>query len=534
VNPLPPDLFRDLADNLSTIIIVVNEEGEIADANETAAKLIRHPRNSLAGRPLAQAIPRDAVEILMRMGREALASGREIIESRRAMVLPGRGFRFFSLRALPLRRTGRNPWIAFLMDDVTDETRREMVEDRPKTTFVDENRVRRAFLARMSHEIRTPMNGIIGMTDLALQSNPPEEIVEYLNIIKSASDSLLRIINDVLDYAKAESGRLEIETIPFQPVQLVDETLALLRPAAEEKGLALEGRVDPALPEQLEGDPTRIRQILFNLVGNALKFTEEGNITVTLAVEPEEGNKERGHTLVGTVADTGIGIDPDTIDRLFQPFSQADAAVNREYGGTGLGLAICRTLTRLMGGDIEAANREGGGTVFTFRIEINEPPVAVSRTTESEGAKGFPTAGQTNETEITVSGSPTALVAEDNRINRHLATRLLERIGFRVLVANDGAEALDRWRRETPDIVLMDIQMPIADGFETTRRIREEEDETGRPPTPIIALTAHVLEEERREALEAGMDGWVGKPITPRLLFGELERLLPGMVSPKE
>ncbi|MCG8454264.1 MAG: ATP-binding protein [Spirochaetales bacterium] len=526
---MPEHALRDLADDLLEAIFITDSEGCVLHMNERATSIVRLPRFTAAGRPLSQLLPKEVATMLTTESKEALASGLPRHLTKKSFILPGWGFRYYDIRVIPYRRPDAAPWVALLLLDITNRARREVTIERARESAESEAQARRAFLARMSHEIRTPMNGIIGMTDLALQSSPEQDIQEYLGVIKNAADSLLVIINDVLDFAKVESGRLELEHIPVNLPNLLSETIALLSPGADEKGVNLSGTVDPSLPQTVLGDPTRIRQILTNLIGNAVKFTEEGNITVRLEPGPETERRENDDiSLSGWIRDTGIGIPADRLNDLFEPFTQNDAQTGRTYGGTGLGLAICRTLARLMGGDIDAESVLHQGSIFRFHIHLKSLPA------------DWTPPGPVREPNVDANSEhpkfqgKVALLAEDNRVNRIVALHLLERIGLTVIACENGEEAVQSWKQKTPDIILMDLQMPVMDGFEATKRIREIELEKQSLPIPIIALTAHVLDEEQRAAQKAGMNGWVTKPVKPEELYTELARHLPSVVSPEE
>ncbi len=525
---LPPDLLSNLTDDLDVAVFITDEDEIVRHLNERAASMIRLPKLTAVGRSLDRLLPLDVSGLLADESREALATGQIRHLLKKTVILPGWGFRYYDIRVIPYRKPAGGPWIAHLLLDITNRERREMASEKARENAEAEARARRAFLARMSHEIRTPMNGIMGMTDLALQSDPSEEIGEYLGVIKSAADSLLGIINDVLDFAKVESGRMELEQLPIRLSTHLDETLALLHPAADEKGIELTGEIHPGLPEILVGDPTRLRQILTNLVGNAVKFTEAGEVKVTLEPGPVTPDTPEDEIMVvGSVRDTGIGIDPEKLEELFDAFTQSDSSVNREYGGTGLGLAICRTLARLMGGEVEAESIPGEGSIFHFRVRLKKSGKLKPAGGGNPGLSGE----KFGKGLVPDWKGRTVLLAEDNRVNRLVAQNLLKRAGLKVISCLDGIEAMDEWRNQKPELILMDLQMPNMDGIEAARKIREAEISGNLKRTPIIALTAHILEEERLSAQEAGMEGWVGKPVKPAVLYSELERLLPLVVS---
>jgi signal transduction histidine kinase/CheY-like chemotaxis protein len=535
VKEIPEKLFRELADDLDVAVFITDADGIVHDLNEQASSIVRLPRITASGRNLARILPREVADYLVGSGTDALATGRIQRNAKLSMVLPGRGFRYFDVRVIPYRNSPGGPWLANVLLDITNRERRELASETARENAEAEARARRAFLARMSHEIRTPMNGIIGMTDLALQAGPEGEIGEYLGIIRNAADSLLEIINDVLDFAKVESGKMELEQLPVNLNTLVQDTLTLLLPTAEEKGIRLSGTVDSGLPENLVGDSGRIRQILMNLLGNAIKFTGTGEVKLRLSPGPRVPDSSMDEViLAGEVSDTGIGIPPEKLGMLFDPFTQGDAGISRQYGGTGLGLAICRTLAHLMGGDIDVESSPGEGSVFRFHIRLKEA--------NEEGEAGVHNPEDNSDSALNGNraqglysnrwNGESVLLAEDNRVNHIVAERLLSRAGLRVISCKDGLEALRAWEDNRPALVILDIQMPVMDGLTAARRIREIEKQEGKGKSvPIIALTAHVLEEERNSAIDAGMDGWVSKPVKPAVLYAEIARVLPPVRS---
>jgi CheY-like chemotaxis protein len=369
----------------------------------------------------------------------------------------------------------------------------------------------------MSHEIRTPLNGVLGMTQ-ALAADPtltPSHRAR-LQTIRQSGEALLAILNDILDLSKIEAGKLDLESIEFDIGEIARNAHASFKPLAAEKRLDFKLEIKPEARGVYVGDPTRVRQVLFNLISNALKFTERGEIAVLI---------ERLGTgdLRLSVSDSGVGIDPAHLDRIFGKFEQADATSTRRYGGTGLGLAICRDLCSLMGGAITAESVLGRGSRFVITLPL--PKVSAGM----DAASPQPSVEPLEEAE---AGSLRVLAAEDNATNQMVLKLLLSQAGVEPMVVENGALAVEAWRTSDFDLILMDIQMPVMDGVEAARTIRREEAESGRARTPIIALTGNAMAHQVAEYSAVGMDAHVPKPIDVRVLFLTIEKLLAGSDEP--
>ncbi|HUI55754.1 MAG TPA: ATP-binding protein [Bryobacteraceae bacterium] len=398
--------------------------------------------------------------------------------------------------------------------DTIDEQNREIESLLERAQAA--SRAKSEFLANMSHEIRTPLNGVFGMTELALATELTSEQREYIQAAKDSAGTLLFILNDVLDLSKIEAGRLELEPLPLSIRELVAETARLVRYQASRKQLELVCLVDDAVPPSLVGDPVRLRQVLLNLLGNAIKFTAQGRIAVSVALDPEP-HAQPGALLRFTVSDTGIGIPVEKQAVIFEAFRQADNSTTRKYGGTGLGLAISSRLVTLMGGRIWVESQPGQGSTFRFTALLQPCAASVSVPDVSRLARSV-----ADDSDRPPSRKLSVLLAEDNPVNQKLAVRLIEKRGHLVTIAANGREAIALAAKGSFDVALMDIQMPEMDGYEATRRIREAEKGSGRH-LPIIAMTACAMAGDREKCLNAGMDGYTDKPIDRTKLIRAVE-----------
>jgi PAS domain S-box-containing protein len=616
------------------IVSVADREGRIVYANDRFCEVTGYAREEVLGRRHDLVKSGVHPESMYRELWETILAGR-VWQGELCNRTKDGALKWFSSTIVPLTGgpEGAGDFIG-IATDITALKSAEAALQRAKEAAEAASRAKSDFLANMSHEIRTPMNGIIGMTSLALDTPLDDEQREYLRIVKSSAESLLVIINDILDLSKIEAGKLVVESAPFDVRRAVEDAVRTLSHAASAKGLEVVVRIDPDMPEQVVGDSGRVRQVLVNLLGNAIKFTERGAVTVEARLlDPAHG----APMLEVAVSDTGIGIAPDKLEHVFDAFTQEDASITRRYGGTGLGLAISKRLVTLMGGRIGAESEPGKGSTFTFAVavaratgammgEVNAARFAGRRVLvvndsadsrqvlrrllersglaveEAEGTdaaiaklmggpridglvldadmpemsgaqfaavlsqpayasvrppvvllghpEGF-AAGERPPGVDAVLDTPVApaellaalrrglepppasrlalhvLLVEDNVINEKVAVALLEKRGCRVSVARDGLEALAACERERFDVALMDMQMPVMDGLEATRRLRQVERERGLPRMPVLAMTANAMLEDREACLAAGMDDFLTKPIRPEEFFASLGRVAP-------
>ncbi|HUG66523.1 MAG TPA: PAS domain S-box protein [Pirellulaceae bacterium] len=433
--------------------------------------------------------------------------------------------------------SGRIVGTSTIERDISIGQRREKELHAAKQVAVRANRARGEFLANVSHELRTPMNAIIGMTQIALEEELTPALRDYLETANEAAHSLLTLLNDILDFSKLESGKFTISKEPFSLTDVVDETVKTLSTQAFSKGLEVVCEMPPHLPREVLGDPMRLRQILTNLLSNAIKFTERGEIVLRVQVArtwPTE------IALRFSVRDTGIGVPPEYRQRILEPFTQVDSSSTRQRGGTGLGLAICAELLRLMGGRLSLQSALDEGSTFSFRLSFDLPTDPTRDSVDGsllERLHDLPVLvvddnGQTPqklEAPIDLhAGDPLAslsvLVAEDTPANQKVVTTVLKKRGHSVTVADNGREAVEHFKKEAFDVVLMDIQMPILNGYQATAAIREFERKRG-TTTPIIAMTAHAMRGDREKCLESGMDAYIAKPLNVKQLLGLIESI---------
>ncbi len=501
-------------------IITINTAGVIQTVNPAAARIFGYAPEEMVGNPITmlQIEPYRSEHdgYLARY----LATGDPHIIGRGGREVPGRRK---DGEVIPLElavsevRVGEQWFFTGMLRDISERKRLEVELLTAKEQAEAANQAKSEFLARMSHEIRTPMNAVLGLTHLALQTRLDGQQRDYLGKVQTSARLLLGIINDILDFSKIEAGRLELETVDFDLDELLDGLLVVVGQTAEAKGLALSVAADPDVPRLLAGDSLRLTQVLVNLLNNAVKFTDQGEVSLRVSLREQGGP---GAALRFTVRDTGLGMDEAARAKLFRSFSQADETITRRFGGTGLGLAISKRLVELMGGGISAQSEPGQGSTFTVDVVLAP-------------ASGRPRAGRSQAPDAAALAAirgAAVLVAEDNPINRQVARELLASAGMRVFEAENGLAAVEAVRKKSFDLALMDVHMPVMDGHEATRRIRAQE--TG-GRLPIVAMTASTLTGDRERSISAGMDDHLPKPFTPEALAWMLVKWIkPGEREP--
>ena len=518
-------------------IVVANSKGVIVQCNEATSKIFGYPMQALMGQNLKvfmaeaeQGQHDEYLERYLRTGEKKLMNQPRVLQGRKrdGSLFPVR------LTISETRQDKDHFFIGVMQDFSAIQSAQDLLVE-AKEKAEQANRMRGEFLATMSHEIRTPMNGIVGMTELALDTPDTSQQKEYLVLARDSANHLLHIINEILDFSKIEAKALDLEMLAVSPAQLVLNTVRSLSQLARAKGVDLNVEIAPNMPDLLWMDPVRMRQVLTNLIGNAIKFTDMGSVTVKTELVPVMSNPTETMSIVDaetvflriSICDTGIGFDPDRTEALFSPFTQGDGSVTRSFGGTGLGLAITRSLLQLMGGYITAEGRPGRGATFvaTLIAQTAEKPLPALMNPSGINslADVFPPSKDGKACNV--------LLVEDHEINRKVAAIMLDRMGCRFVIANDGQQALERLEQERFDVVLMDVMMPVMDGLTALRLLREKE-AFGRPRIPVLMVTAHAMTGDKERYLAAGADGYVSKPMSQGALLREIVRVLANAEDP--
>lgn len=520
--------YRELADLLPQTVYELDTEGNITFVNSFGLEIFGYTQADLTkGLHFLKAVdPEDRERIMENFRRSFKQSFKPGLYAAEYKMQRKDGSTFPAIvYPAPVVRDGKVAGQRGIIIDISERKQSEEALRLAKEAAEEAALSKAEFLANMSHEIRTPMNAVIGLTDILQNSNLSPEQRECIEIIKNSGDALMAIINDILDFSKIEAGRMGLETRAFDLKSFVRDTVELIAASAVKKGLSLESKVEDSVPNAIIGDPVRLRQILINLLGNAVKFTEKGGVVLFLDAVPWEDGRCELHF---AVRDTGIGIPLDRISRLFQSFSQVDMSTTRKYGGTGLGLAISRRLVETMEGRIWVESEVGKGSTFHFTIPIIVPSVYLPKANAvpSKSLTDTQTDTRTDtrcDSQRSEHDALRILLAEDNEVNKKVIMRMLKKLGYRADMATNGIEVLTALERQHYDVVLMDIQMPEMDGLEAASQIRKRLQAAEQPW--IIALTAYALEGDRERCLGAGMDGYISKPVRMENLKTELARV---------
>jgi signal transduction histidine kinase/CheY-like chemotaxis protein len=475
-------------------VLILDNKNRIADINAAAEDILKSNEDKMVGKPLNEVLP--VLSAIMpgmsdptKIRNESFELDERIIDTRISDLMDKDVLR------------GR----LVVLRDVTDMKQAQTELLKAKDEAEAANIAKGRFLANVSHEIRTPMNGIVGFLELLEGTGLNREQSEYLNDVKSAADALLFLINDILDYSRAEADKLMLENIPFNLHRLVEESVSLFAPSVQKKGTKLIHHISGEVPGNVIGDPIRLRQVLSNIIGNAVKFTENGQVSISV-----DASEESGKTVLirFEIKDTGIGMSKDTVNKLFQAFTQADASTTRKYGGTGLGLAISKKIIDLLDGKIEVESEPGKGTCFKILLRYEKVESNIDRIQSVEKSSKENNSGIISDARI--------LLVEDIAANRKLAALLLQKMGCTVDFAENGQQAVEMCSKMAYDLLLMDCQMPEMDGYEASKALRSEGGINSN--TPIIAMTANAQENDREKSLEAGMNDYISKPISRKKL----------------
>ncbi len=492
--------YEILSKNARDIILFVDIEGNIIEANDSAVKAYGYTYEELTNLTIFDL--RINEDLALEQLNEAQENGIffETIHKRK------NGSTFPVDVSSQWAAVNDEIGVVSIIRDISKRKNEEEELKKAKTEAETANNAKSEFLANMSHEIRTPINGMVGMIDLTLTTDLDNEQRDNLKIAKSCADSLLKIINDILDFSKMEAGKLIVEEIDFNMKDLIDEIIKTHGVNAEKKGIKLSYSSSSKIPMHLKGDPTRLKQIVNNLMNNAIKFTDEGEVCLFIRKESEDDNSIK---LQFEVSDTGIGISPEEKKKLFNKFSQVDASFTRKYGGTGLGLAISKKLSEIMGGTMWVESEKGKGSAFYFTAKFK-----IGENSYLEPKRSISTQKSNEKSNI--------LIVEDDNINQMVISKMLKRKKYDIDTANNGLEAVDMCCNKKYDLILMDIQLPVLDGIEATKRIREDRNKD----TPIVALTAFALKGDRERFISMGMNEYISKPVDMNKLLEIVENLL--------
>lgn len=510
------EIFKSIFESSPTAITVTDKEGRIIAWNSMTERMLGMEKNDLFNKPVKELYP--AAEWLRIQAMNIRKVG--IISDIPTQVVRKDGSLVEVNTSISILKD-KNGHQAGAIGILHDMTRQKAVENeliRAKIAAEEANHAKSVFLAKMSHEVRTPMNAVIGMLDLTLDTQLTEEQKDNLKVAKDAADNLLILINDILDLSRAQADKVIIESVEINVADIVKNVCKGLAVLARNKNVNVVWSVDPEVPRILVGDPVRLRQVLVNIINNAIKFTNKGQVMVNVTL----GSLTDRDCLVNfEVIDQGIGIPQKNLSRVFDVFTEAHNSTSRRYGGTGLGLAICKKLVEMMRGEISVTSIEGQGSAFKFSVIFGVQAELFFKYA-SDGLRGEVQGNFALPKEVK---GLRILLAEDNVVNARIAVKILEKFGWTVTVVENGQQALDLLNKQGFDVVLMDDQMPVLNGIETVQVIRREEKQTGMR-LPVIAMTANAMTGDRERYLAAGMDGYVSKPIDRAMLYNEIVLLV--------
>ena len=509
--------YFDLFDLAPVGYFTLSEKGMILEANVTGAGLLGVGRSDLVKQPFSRFIFPEDQDIYYRHRTNLLEAGQLQACELRLVKKAGTFFWAQLETTVSQDSDGGEPAFRAVVSDITDRKRAEEESRHVKQGAEAANAAKSLFLANMSHEIRTPMSAILGMTELALGEELAPAVRDYLQMARESAEMLMDLLNGILDLSRIEAGRFDLESMPFGLRKLMEQVINPQGIRASEKGLDLVYDLPPEVPDRLVGDPLRLRQVLTNLVGNAVKFTDQGEIIIRGTVKSQDSEQV---TLQFSVTDTGIGISPEQRQRIFASFTQADASTTRQYGGSGLGLTISQKLVELMGGQIWVESQVGQGSTFCFTVRLKLQQEGVAEIGLPDRQVSKPLSALTRPLRV--------LLAEDTLANQKLVIHVLTKRGHVVETASNGQQALDLIDQRDFDVNLMDVQMPVMDGFQATAAIRKLPDPR-KARLPIIAMTAHALKGDDKRCMEAGMDAYIAKPLDTR----ELVRLVESLANPQ-
>lgn len=522
-------VFKVLIENMGDGALTMTKEGVILYANKWFAWMVRRPLERVIGSLITEYMATGNRKSLQNFLQKGLGNRRFTGIN---LVADGGDLIPAQLSLIKLQKEDMLDNICVVVTDLTEHKRMEASINAEKITRIKKEEAERAnleksrFLASISHEIRNPMNVIIGMADLAGEVADVKEQIEYLDLIRNSAVSLRALLNDILDFSRIESHRLELKQVTFNLSLEIEKLILDMLPQAHDKGLELKWSVDAEIPMFVCGDPGRLRQILLNLVGNAIKFTAKGEVEITLTLDEAAGDGEPASSDIApvlfAVRDTGMGIPPDKVERIFDLFAQVHNITVSEHEGTGLGLAISKNLVKLMGGSIEVESDVNRGSTFYLKIPFSLPEDTIAIDEEARLAMQDDHHIEPPDGEESVELN--ILLVEDKPMNQKLVKIYLERKGHSTYIASNGKEALDAYSSMQFDLILMDINMPVMDGFKATNLIRAVEKDKGLH-TPIVAMTAYAMEADREKCLQAGMDYYISKPIDPLELYKILAQI---------